>query len=246
MNTPPIPVAAPRLDADDIASAVRVLESGHLVQGPEVAAFEGEFAELVDGRHCIAVNSGTSALWLTLLALGIGPGDEVIVPSFTFAATAAAVRLTGATPVFADIAPDTYCLDPDAVRAAITPRTAAVIPVHLFGHPAAMDELTKLAHAAPSRSRRGRRAGPRRHTRRTTDRRLRNRGLLQLLSDEEHAVDRGRLDHHRRPIPGPHAATAAQPGHGTALPPQNRRHQCPDERCQRRHRPQPAPCGSRP
>ncbi|WP_331735884.1 DegT/DnrJ/EryC1/StrS family aminotransferase [Streptomyces sp. NBC_00057] len=145
MNTPPIPVAAPRLDADDIASAVRVLESGHLVQGPEVAAFEGEFAELVDGRHCIAVNSGTSALWLTLLALGIGPGDEVIVPSFTFAATAAAVRLTGATPVFADIAPDTYCLDPDAVRAAITPRTAAVIPVHLFGHPAAMDELTKLA-----------------------------------------------------------------------------------------------------
>ncbi|WP_331753951.1 DegT/DnrJ/EryC1/StrS family aminotransferase [Streptomyces sp. NBC_00826] len=147
MNTPPIPVAAPRLDEADIAAAVRVLESGHLVQGPEVAAFEDEFADLVDGHSCIAVNSGTSALWLTLLALGIGPGDEVIVPSFTFAATAAAVRLTGAVPVFADITPDTFCLDPDAVRAAITPRTAAVIPVHLFGHPAPMGEFTALAHA---------------------------------------------------------------------------------------------------
>jgi perosamine synthetase len=142
-----IPVAAPHLDATDIAAAVRVLCSGHLVQGAEVAAFEDEFAELVERRHCVAVNSGSSALWLTLLALGIGPGDEVIVPSFTFAATAAAVRLTGATTVFADINPGTFCLDPDAVRAAITPRTAAIIPVHLFGHPAAMHELTQLAEA---------------------------------------------------------------------------------------------------
>lgn len=140
-----IPLVAPRLDAADIAAAVRVLHSGHLVQGPEVAAFEEEFATLVDGRHCVAVNSGTSALWLTLLALGIGPGDEVIVPSFTFAATAAAVRLTGATAVFADIDPASFCLDPDAVRAAITPRTKAVIPVHLYGHPAALGELIPLA-----------------------------------------------------------------------------------------------------
>jgi perosamine synthetase len=146
MNTL-IPVAAPHLDATDITAALRVLHSGNLFQGPEVAAFENEFAELVDGRHCIAVNSGSSALWLTLLGLGIRPGDEVIVPSFTFAATAAAVRLTGATVVFADITPDTFCLDPDAVRAALTARTAAVIPVHLFGHPAAMHELTALAHA---------------------------------------------------------------------------------------------------
>lgn len=126
--TPKIPVTAPRLDASDIAAAVRVLRSGHLVQGPEVAAFEEEFADLVDGRYCVAVNSGTSALWLTLLALGIEPGDEVIIPSFTFAATAAAVRLTGATPVFADIDPITFCLAPDAVAAAVTPRTTAVIP----------------------------------------------------------------------------------------------------------------------
>jgi dTDP-4-amino-4,6-dideoxygalactose transaminase len=142
-----IPAAAPQLDAADIAAAVRVLRSGHLVQGTEVAAFEDEFAALVDGRHCIAVSSGSSALWLTILGLGIGPGDEVIVPSFTFAATAAAVRLTGATVVFADITPGTFCLDPSAVQAAITPRTAAVIAVHLFGHPAAMHELTALAHA---------------------------------------------------------------------------------------------------
>lgn len=93
----PIPLAQPRLDEDEIAAAIRVLRSGHLVQGPEVAIFEREFAALVDGRDCVAVNSGTSALWLSLLALGIGPGDEVIVPSFTFTATAAAVCLTGAT-----------------------------------------------------------------------------------------------------------------------------------------------------
>lgn len=142
-----IPIAAPQLDPTDIAAAVRVLRSGHLVQGPEVAAFEEEFADLVEGRHCVAVSSGSTALWLSLLGLGIGRGDEVIVPAFTFAATAAAVRLTGASVVFADITPATFCLDPDAVQAAITPRTAAVIPVHLFGHPAAMHDLTALAHA---------------------------------------------------------------------------------------------------
>lgn len=141
----PIPLAQPRLDEDEIAAAVRVLRSGHLVQGPEVAIFEQEFAALVDGRDCVAVNSGTSALWLSLLALGIGPGDEVIVPSFTFAATAAAVGLTGATCAFADIDPRSFCLDPDIAAAAVTRRTAAIIPVHLYGHPAAMDCLVPLA-----------------------------------------------------------------------------------------------------
>lgn len=140
-----IPVASPHLDEDDIAAAVRVLRSGALVQGHEVAAFEDEFSGLVDGRHCIAVNSGTTALWLSLLGLGIGRGDEVIVPAFTFAATAAAVRLTGATPVFADIDPATFCLDPAATADAVTSRTAAVIPVHLFGHPADMHALLTLA-----------------------------------------------------------------------------------------------------
>ena len=135
--------AAPRVSAvrvhvgdEETAAVMQVLRSGRLVQGQEVAAFEDEFAAIVGGHTCVAVNSGTSALHLGLLAAGIGPGDEVVVPSFTFAATANAVAMTGATPVFADIEPDTFCLDPDAVAAAVTARTAAVLPVHLYGHPA--------------------------------------------------------------------------------------------------------------
>jgi dTDP-4-amino-4,6-dideoxygalactose transaminase len=129
----------------EIEAAVRVLRSGMVVQGPEVAAFEQEFSALVNGRHCVAVNSGTSALQLTLMALNIKPGDEVIVPSFSFAASANAVRLVGATPVFVDIEPDTFCMDPRAAAAAVTPRTVAIMPVHLYGHPAAMDQIMALA-----------------------------------------------------------------------------------------------------
>jgi perosamine synthetase len=141
----PIPAARPIIGEEEIEAAVRVLRSGRVVQGPEVAAFEEGFSELVDGRHCVAVNSGTSALHLLLLALGIGPGDEVIVPSFSFAASANAVRLVGADVVFADIEPGSFGLDPAAVEAAITPRTAAIMPVHLYGHPAAMDKLMPIA-----------------------------------------------------------------------------------------------------
>jgi perosamine synthetase len=140
-----VPIAAPHIGDAEVEAAVRVLRSGHLAQGSEVAAFEEEFAALVDGRHCVAVSSGTAALHLSLLALGIGRGDEVIVPSFTFGATVHAVALTGATPVFADIDPETFCLHPQSVAAAVTERTAALLPVHLFGHPAAMDQLTVLA-----------------------------------------------------------------------------------------------------
>ncbi|WP_217206339.1 DegT/DnrJ/EryC1/StrS aminotransferase family protein [Streptomyces sp. AC550_RSS872] len=140
-----IPAAKPVIDEQEIEAAVRVLRSGRVVQGPEVAAFEEEFSELVDGRTCVAVNSGTSALHLMLMALGLGPGDEVIVPSFSFAASANAVRLVGADVVFADIDADTFCLDPAAVEAAITPRTAAIMPVHLYGHPAAMDRIMAIA-----------------------------------------------------------------------------------------------------
>lgn len=145
INEQPIPAARPVIGEEEIEAAVRVLRSGRVVQGPEVEAFEEAFSELVDGRHCVAVNSGTSALHMLLLALGIGPGDEVIVPSFSFAASANAVRLVGADVVFADIEPDSYSLDPAAVEAAVTPRTAAVMPVHLYGHPAAMDQLMRLA-----------------------------------------------------------------------------------------------------
>jgi len=142
---PFIPPARPEIGEEEIEAAVRVLRSGMVVQGPEVAAFEDEFSALVGGRHCVAVNSGTSALLLALAGLGIGAGDEVIVPSFTFAATANAVQLTGATPVFADIDPETFCLDPASVCAVIGPRTAAIMPVHLYGHPADMHALGDLA-----------------------------------------------------------------------------------------------------
>lgn len=144
-NERPVPAACPVIGEDEIEAAVRVLRSGRVVQGPEVEAFEQGFSELVDGRHCVAVNSGTSALHLLLLALGIGPGDEVIVPSFSFAASANAVRLTGADVVFADIEPDGFGLAADAVEAAVTPRTAAILPVHLYGHPAAMDRIVPIA-----------------------------------------------------------------------------------------------------
>ncbi|MFB7913394.1 DegT/DnrJ/EryC1/StrS family aminotransferase [Streptomyces sp. NPDC056061] len=140
-----IPAARPAIGDEEIEAVVRVMRSGRVVQGPEVAAFEEGFSELVAGRHCVAVNSGTSALHLLLLALGIGPGDEVIVPSFSFAASANAVRLVGADVVFADIEPGSFGLDPAAVEAAITPRTAAIMPVHLYGHPAAMDRIMAIA-----------------------------------------------------------------------------------------------------
>lgn len=141
-----IPAAKPMIGEDEEAAVLRVLRSGMVAQGPEVAAFEEEFAAIVDGRRCVAVNSGTSALHLGMLAAGIGPGDEVIVPSFTFAATGNSVALTGATPIFVDIEPDTFCVDPAAVKAAITDRTAAIMPVHLYGHPAAMDHLGAIAN----------------------------------------------------------------------------------------------------
>ncbi|GAB3993026.1 hypothetical protein GCM10029992_03600 [Glycomyces albus] len=140
-----IPPAKPHLGEAEIEAAVAVLRSGRVVQGPEVAAFEEEFTKVADTAHCVAVNSGTSALQLSLMAMGIGPGDEVIVPSFSFAASANAVRLVGAEPVFADIEPASFCIDPDAAEALVGPRTAAIMPVHLYGHPADMARLTALA-----------------------------------------------------------------------------------------------------
>src|SRR5690242_1369236 len=142
---PAVPATGLQLGEQERAAVERVLASGMLAQGPEVAAFEAEFAQHVAGWPCVAVNSGTSALLLALLALGIGPGDEVILPSFSFAATANAVVLAGARPVFVDIELGHFCVDADAVAAAITTRTAAVIPVHLYGHPAAMDEIGEIA-----------------------------------------------------------------------------------------------------
>ncbi|WP_454084674.1 DegT/DnrJ/EryC1/StrS family aminotransferase [Georgenia sp. Marseille-Q6866] len=146
MNQPLIPAAKPLIGDEERAAVDAVLRSGMVAQGPQVAAFEEEFsAALVGGQRCQAVSSGTAGLHVGLLACGIGPGDEVIVPSFTFAATANSVALTGATPVFADIDPDTFCLSADSVAAAVTERTRAVMPVHLYGHPADMDGIGAVA-----------------------------------------------------------------------------------------------------
>lgn len=140
-----IPPAKPIIGDEERAAVDRVMRSGMVAQGPEVAAFEREFsAFFVPGRPSVAVNSGTAGLHLGLLAAGVGPGDEVIVPSFTFAATGNSVALTGATPVFVDIEPETFTLDPQAVAAAITPKTKGILPVHLYGHPARMRELEQL------------------------------------------------------------------------------------------------------
>lgn len=141
----PIPLAKPQITREERKAVNRVLKSLALAQGPEVKSFESEFSKLVDNRECVAVNSGTSALHLCLIALGIGPGDEVIVPSFTFAATANVVALVGATPVFVDIDPLTYCLNPSLVTSAITAKTKAIVVVHLYGLPADMVSITKIA-----------------------------------------------------------------------------------------------------
>ncbi len=141
-----IPPAKPIIGDEEREAVDRVLRSGMIAQGPEVAAFEAEFAEhFVNGRATVAVNSGTSGQHLGLLAAGVGAGDEVIVPSFTFAATGNSVALTGATPVFADIDPRTFTLDPASVRAAITPKTKGIMPVHLYGHPYLVDQINAIA-----------------------------------------------------------------------------------------------------
>lgn len=143
-----IPISKPLIGIRERRAVNRVLKSGKLTQGPEVAAFEIEFGKLLAGeRPIVAVNSGTSGLHLALLASGVGRGDEVILPSFTFAASANAVVLTGAKPVFCDIRPDTFTLDHELLRSLVTDRTRLIMPVHLFGHPAQMTEIMTFANS---------------------------------------------------------------------------------------------------
>ena len=121
-----------------------VVRGGRYVLGPEVDAFEREFAAYLGARHCVGVANGTEAITIALRALGVGPGDEVVCPSFTFYATVEATANAGATPVYCDVDPETFCVTPETVRAAITPRTVAVVPVHLFGNVAAIPELREI------------------------------------------------------------------------------------------------------
>ncbi len=142
-----ISIASPLLSAEEKQAVLEVLASGQLAQGSRVATFEQRFADVCQVREAVAVSSGTAALYLALLAHDIGPGDEVITTPFSFAATANAILMVGATPVFVDIEADTFNLDPCLVEAAITPRTKAILPVHLYGHPAAMGRFASLAAA---------------------------------------------------------------------------------------------------
>jgi dTDP-3-amino-3,4,6-trideoxy-alpha-D-glucose transaminase len=124
-----------------------VVRSGRYILGPEVGSFESEFAEHSGVAHCIGVANGTDALTIALRALGVEPGDEVVMPSLTFYATAEAAVNAGATPVFCDVDPETYCVTAETVAAAVTPRTRAIVPVHLFGNLAPVEELR--AHGVP-------------------------------------------------------------------------------------------------
>lgn len=139
----------PILDVEEMRAVAKVIRSGILTNkrgsGQQVTKFESSFAKYVGTKFAVAVNSGTAALHAALLAAGVGKGDEVIVPSFTFVATAEMVALTGARPVFVDIDPTSYCIDPEEVEAAITSRTKAIIPVHLYGLSVDMDPIMDLA-----------------------------------------------------------------------------------------------------
>ncbi|HWS55301.1 MAG TPA: DegT/DnrJ/EryC1/StrS family aminotransferase, partial [Pyrinomonadaceae bacterium] len=147
MRVPFLDLKAPyrELRAEMDEAARRVMESGWFILGEEVEAFEREFAELCGARHCVGVANGLDALHLVLRAMGIGEGDEVIVPSNTFVATWLAVSYAGATPVAVEPDPRTFNLDPERVEEAVTPRTRAVMPVHLYGRPAEMDAIGEVA-----------------------------------------------------------------------------------------------------
>lgn len=140
-----IPVSKPYIGEEEKQAVMAVLDSGMIVQGPRVAEFEKQFAAVCGTKHAVATSSGTTALHLAMLAHGIGPGDEVITSPFTFIASVNSILYAGATPVLVDIEEDTFNIDPEAIERAITPRTKAILCVHLFGHLCDMDALQAIA-----------------------------------------------------------------------------------------------------
>jgi len=140
-----VPMSAPDISEEDVQAVAEVVRSGRLALGPKTEEFERLVAEYVRVKHAVAVSSGTAALHLIVKALGIGPGDEVLVPSFTFVASVNVILYEGAMPVFVEIEPDTYNLDPEDLERRITPRTKAIMVVDVFGHPAEWDEILRIA-----------------------------------------------------------------------------------------------------
>lgn len=140
-----IPIAKPMMGAEERDAVWEVMRSGQLAQGEKVAEFEKQFASYVGTKEAVATSNGTTALYLAQLAAGIQPGDEVITSAFTFIASATTITFCGARPVLADIDPQTFNMDPDSVRKRITAKTKAIQPVHLYGQPAAMSEISEIA-----------------------------------------------------------------------------------------------------
>ena len=143
--TKALPFHVPLIEEEDIQAVVKALQSGWITTGPKVKEFEREFAKFIGASHAVPLSSCTAALHLALDAIGLKEGDEVVVPTVTFASTAATVLYFRAKPVLVDSAPDTFNLDPDRVEQAITARTKAIIPVHFRGHPCEMDRLMEIA-----------------------------------------------------------------------------------------------------
>ena len=140
-----INIAKPIIGEEEIEAVTEVLKSGMIAQGPKVDQFQKEFSKFVETKHSIATSSGTTALHTALLAAGVKPGDEVITTPFTFAATSNSILYSDATPVYADIVPETFNLNPEKIEEKITDKTSAIVPVHLYGQPADMDAINEIA-----------------------------------------------------------------------------------------------------
>ena len=217
------------LKAELMEAASRVIDSCQFALGNEVAAFEEEFAAHCGAKFAAGVNTGTSALHLALLAAGIGAGDEVITVSHTFMATVSSVRYAGAKPVFVDVDPVSYTMDPKLIEAAITKSTKAIMPVHLYGQPADMDPHPRDRQEAQPGRHRGRVPGPRRRVQGPPRRQHRPHGGVQLLPRQEPGrLRRGRGVRHERPRAQQEGAHAPRLGAGEALPPRDGGVQLPD------------------